>query len=338
MQTMNLIEKERLYPLLFEPVYKQVFWGGTKLASVLGRPIPSDAGPIGEAWEICDRPEVETAVLNGCLGGVSIHQLVLEYGRDFVGSSFRGGRFPLLVKLIDAGRRLSLQVHPSESVCARLRDASQPKSEMWYIIDADPGSIVFAGLKSSATRQQFLTLMDSADVENLLQSFDSIPGDAYFINAGRIHTIGGGNLLLEIQQNSDTTFRISDWNRTDEHGKIRELHIEKALSSIDFMDRTVSRIPGASNIADHNRKYPLINRCPYFRTDELKLVEDWRDTTFSTRSFHILTAINMPVTVENSRCRTELPVGASCLIPACFGAYSIAVNPGTTSTVIRTTL
>lgn len=335
---MSLIEKEQLYPLLFEPVYKQVIWGGNKLSAVLNRPIPDDVGPIGESWEICDRPDVETLVLNGSLAGISLHQLVVEYGRNFVGANFSGGRFPLLVKLIDAGKRLSLQVHPSEAVCAKLRDGSQPKTEMWYIINTEPGSLIFAGMKSSATRQQFLDNLDSSDIENLLQVFDSIPGDAYFINAGRVHAIGAGNLLLEVQQNSDTTFRISDWGRSDENGKPRELHVEKALESIDFMDRTVPRISGASNIAEHNRKYPMINRCPFFRTDDLKLVEDWRDSTFSTRSFHILTAINAPVAIENSKFRTDVPVGCSCLIPACFGNYSIVVQPGITSTVVKTTL
>lgn len=335
---MIAFDKDELYPMIFEPYYKEVMWGGNKLKNVLKRPLPSEGTPIGEAWEICDRPEAESTVANGPLTGVSINELVRNFGRDFVGRSFTGERFPILVKLIDADKRLSLQVHPNEDVCNRLGGGAEPKTEMWYVIDADKDAKIIAGLKGNSTRRQFMDNLHSADIEKSLQVFDSFPGDAYFINAGRVHAIGGGNLLLEIQQNSDTTYRISDWNRVDADGNPRQLHIEEALESIDFMDRTVPRITGASNNTDHNRKYPLINKCPFFRVDDLKLVEEWCDSTDSTLSFHLLTAINNPIKVGRDNLMSEIPAGATCLVPACFGNYTIFVQKGMTTTVIRTTL
>jgi len=334
---MNMIEKDELYPLIFEPVYKEVMWGGNKLSTVLNRELPPTAEPIGEAWEICDRPEVESVVANGPLAGANIRQIIEHYGKDFVGSSFRGGRFPLLVKIIDAGKRLSLQVHPDEAACQKLGNA-EPKTEMWYIIQADKGAKIIAGLRGSSTRRQFMDSLRSPDVEKLLQVFDSNPGDAYFINSGRIHAIGAGNLLLEIQQNSDTTYRVSDWGRTDAEGKSRTLHIEQALESIDFMDRTVSRITGVSDTVLHNRKYPIINKCPFFRVDDLRLVEEWRDNTNSSESFHLLTAINNPITVGRDSLVTEVPAGFTCFVPASFGSYTISVKTDAGTTVVRTSL
>lgn len=332
------IDKDQLYPLIFEPVYKEVMWGGSKLSTVMGRQLPPTSEPIGEAWEICDRPEIESCVSNGPLAGVSIHELIEHFGKDFVGGGFRGGRFPLLVKIIDAGKRLSLQVHPDEAACARLANGAEPKTEMWYIIQADKGAKIIAGLKGTATKRRFIDSLNSADVEKLLQVFDSDPGDAYFINAGRIHAIGAGNLLLEVQQNSDTTYRVSDWGRVGADGKPRALHVKEALECVDFMDRTVPRITGVSDSVPHNRKYPIINKCPFFKVDDLRLVEEWRDSTESSDSFHLLTAVNGSIKVGRDACLTEVPAGMSCLLPAVFGSYSIQVKDGSCTTVVKTSL
>ncbi len=332
------IDKDQLYPLVFEPVYKEVMWGGSKLSTVMGRQLPPTSEPIGEAWEICDRPEIESCVSNGPLAGTSIHALVENFGKDFVGGTFKGGRFPLLVKIIDAGKRLSLQVHPDEAACARLANGAEPKTEMWYIIQADKGSKIIAGLKGTATKRRFIDSLNSVDVERLLQVFDSEAGDAYFINAGRIHAIGAGNLLLEVQQSSDTTYRVSDWGRVGADGKPRALHLKEALECVDFMDRTVSRITGVSDSVPHNRKYPIINKCPFFKVDDLRLVEEWRDSTESTDSFHILTAVNNPVKVGRDSLMTEVPAGMSCLVPAIFGSYAIHVKPDVETTVVKTSL
>ncbi|MBR4665727.1 MAG: class I mannose-6-phosphate isomerase [Lentisphaeria bacterium] len=332
------LDKDALYPLLFEPACKQVIWGGHRLAEKYGRALPEDGAPVGESWEICDRPEFASPVSNGPLKGVTLRELVEKFGREFVGRSFRGGRFPILVKLLDAEKRVSLQVHPDAAACAMIGGSAEPKSEMWYILDAAPGATILAGINPKSSKMRFLENLNSPDIEAQLQVFDSFPGDAYFIPAGRVHAIGAGNLLLEIQQNSDTTYRISDWGRVGADGKPRELHIEQALKCIDFMDRTVPRITGPSDQVSHNRKFPLLNHCPFFRVEELLLTTDWHDSTASTASFHLLTAVSAPFTVGRAGKFTEVPTGSSCLLPACFGSYTITPSGDGQKTIIRTTL
>ncbi|OGV56092.1 MAG: hypothetical protein A2X49_07735 [Lentisphaerae bacterium GWF2_52_8] len=333
-----MIDKDKLYPLLFEPIYKKVMWGGKSMGPVLGRKMPKTKQPIGESWDISDRDEDNSIVSNGPLAGASINELVSHYGKNLVGRNFRGGRFPLLVKIIDAGLRLSLQVHPDDAACKRIGGGAEPKTEMWYIINAKPGAKIIAGLKAHSTQRQFMANLNSEDIENCLQVFDSVSGDAYFINSGRIHAIGAGNLLLEIQQNSNTTYRVSDWGRVSPDGTPRELHMDQALNSIDFTDRTVCRIAGVSDSMEHNRKFPMINKCPYFRVDDLRLVESWRDSTDSSSSFHLITAIKSPVVVGLGELTTLVPKGSTCLIPACFGKYTITLQDEQETTVIKTTL
>ena len=332
-----MIEKDALYPLVFTPIYKEVMWGGSKLETIMNRTVPPHREPIGESWEIVDREDAVSTVENGPLEGCTLRRLIEYYGKDLVGRSFNGGRFPLLVKLIDAGKRLSLQVHPDEAACART-PGIEPKTEMWYIIHADKGAKIIAGLRNDTTKMRFLQNITSQEVESTLQIFDSVPGDAYFIKAGKVHAIGAGNLLLEIQQNSNTTFRISDWGRVDANGKSRELHVDAARECIDFTDRTVPRITGPCDSTERNRKYPLVNTCPFFKVEDLRLVENWRDTTFSSGSFHIITAISGPVTVGRDEKTVSLKAGTSCLIPAAFGPYQIFVPSGQHTTVVKTTL
>lgn len=333
---MEMPAKEQLYPLLFNPIYIEVVWGGGMLKSHLKRKLPKTKVPIGESWDISDREGAESIVSNGPLKGQSIRKLVEYYGKDLVGASFHGGRFPLLVKLIDAGKRLSLQVHPDAAAAAHFKGAEQ-KNEMWYLIKAIPGAKIFAGLESHCTKRQFIENINSTRIETFLQGFRSVSGDAYFINAGWVHSIGAGNLLLEIQQNSDTTYRISDWGRLGADGKPRELHVENAMECINFTDRTVPRITGVSSSADHNRKFPIINMCPYFQVDDLRLVNTWLDET-DKKSFHLITSINNPVIITRDNISVEVQTGYTCLIPASFGHYAINVPEEKESTVIKSSL
>ncbi len=335
---MQMLEKDKLYPLVFDPIYMPRMWGGDMMSRALNRQIPQSEEPIGESWEIVDRDDASSIVSNGELCGSSLRELIEFYGKDMVGQKFEGGRFPILVKIIDAHKRLSLQVHPDEATCANIGEGAEPKTEMWYIIAAEKGAKIIAGLKANATKMRFIDTMNSSEVENCLQIFDSVPGDAFFIKSGRVHAIGAGNLLLEIQQNSDTTFRVSDWGRVDSNGKSRELHVEKALKSIDFMDRTTPVISGVSDSTTHNRKFPIINRCPFFQVQDLRLIEKWQDTTATSGSFNLITAINNPVTVGNGSAMTRVEAGRTCLVPANFGRYIIDLEEDSPTTVVKTFL
>ena len=338
----EFIPESGLYPLKFIPVYKSRIWGGDQLAGVLRRALPPDESPIGEAWELADRDDVNSVVAEGELAGRSINELVKHYRGALLGRKCRDlSRFPLLVKLIDAGERLSLQVHPDAASCSRIGQGAEPKTEMWYVISAKHGARIFAGLQPRATRLRLSEQLaaGSTELESLLQEYESLPRDAYFIPAGTVHAIGAGNLILEIQQNSDTTYRLSDWGRVDAEGNPRELHISRGMATIDFTNRISPRIAGVVNQARHNRKFEVITICPFFRVSDLRLVTVWNDNTRNDASFHLLSAINAPVVITGRRAApVRLEAGESALIPACFGDYSIEPSMAGESTVVKTTL
>ena len=176
-----------------------------------------------------------------------------------------------------------------------------------------------------------------------MQVYPSQPGDAYFIPAGTLHAIGGGNLILEIQQNSDTTYRISDWGRVDAQGRARELHVEKGMQSIDFTNRTSTRIAGVSGQTAHNRKYSIVKMCRYFKVDDLRLTGLWYDDTAVSGSFHLISAVNAPLTIRQSGCENadyavNVAPGETVLVPYSFGKYEIVPRSTEVATVIRTTL
>ena len=332
---MTTFSKDELYPLLFEPMYRRTSWGGGKLASVLGRELPAEDGPFGEAWDICDRDGAESVIANGPLAGRNLHELCSMLGASYlIGDMAREKRFPLLVKIIDTSERLPLQVCPDENAAREIGNGAEPKRKMWYVLDAEPGAKIMVGIRPNATRHCFLELLSSPDVETQLQIFDSVPGDAYFVNAGRVHCIGAGSLLLDIQQNSNTDYCLNDWGRPEEGADLRP---EEGLRCVDFIDRTPARITGVSDKAARNRKYAIINRCSQFRCDELRLASDWPDTTRSTRSFHLLTAISGPVDVDVRGVVTTIPRGMTALLPAALGEYVIRVKPSAPVTLIRTT-
>ncbi len=313
------MKKIELYPLVFAPVYKDLMWGGKMLGPVLGRDLPKTELPIGESWEIVDREDDMSIVSAGELKGKSISELISEYGKELMGDKFEGDRFPLLVKIIDAGKRLSLQVHPNEAACEIIGGTAEPKTEMWYIIDVEKDAKIIAGLKSGVKEEEFKTDMSSTDVEKHLQVFDAKKRDSYFIQASKIHAIGAGNLLLEIQQNSDTTYRVSDWGRVDDKGNSRELHVEKALQCIDFNDDEGGMIDwDGKEIAERK----LVDNCPFFKVDELTIIGD-KLIAVSADSFQMITPIDNTITIETSDSKIVLKKGTTCLIPANTKIYRL---------------
>jgi mannose-6-phosphate isomerase len=221
-------------PLTFQPIFIERMWGGRRLESELHKKLPPQKR-IGESWEIVDRSEVQSVVVGGPLGGITLHDLWIEYREEIFGELLDTPRFPLLIKILDAQEKLSVQVHPPANVASRL--GGEPKSEFWYVAAADPGAEIFLGFREPISRENFAEgLRDGSSVNNI-NRIAVQPGDAVFLPAGRIHAIGAGSLLIEIQQNSDTTYRAFDWNRTDPAtGTKRDLHVEQAIQCIDFDD------------------------------------------------------------------------------------------------------
>lgn len=223
-----------LYPLTFHPIFKERVWGGRRLEELYGKQLPAGK-PIGESWEISDRPGDVSVIANGPLAGKDLHWLMQNHPRELLGkASNQQGRFPLLIKILDAQEKLSLQVHPPPNKAREL--GGEPKTEMWYIADSAPGAELFVGLKRGVTRQQFEQKIHVGTVAECFHRLKVKKGDAMFLPSGRVHAIGAGLVIFEIQQNSDTTYRVFDWNRVGLDGKPRELHVRPSLESIDFED------------------------------------------------------------------------------------------------------
>jgi mannose-6-phosphate isomerase len=220
-------------PLTFEPFFMERMWGGRRLESEFGKKLPLQKR-IGESWEIVDRPEAQSVVANGPLKGKTLHDLWTQHRKQIFGDATDAPRFPLLLKLLDAHETLSLQVHPPGQFAGKL--GGEPKTEFWYVAAAKPGAELLLGFRKPSARDRFEQALREGTAADYVHKIPVRPGDAAFLPAGRLHAVSAGNLLIEIQQNSDTTYRVFDWNRVDDKGKQRQLHIEQALRCIDFED------------------------------------------------------------------------------------------------------
>jgi mannose-6-phosphate isomerase len=221
-------------PLTFQPIFIERMWGGRRLESEFHKKLPQQKR-IGESWEIVDRSEAQSVVAGGPLGGRTLHELWTRKREEIFGDVPESPRFPLLIKILDAQEKLSLQVHPPENVASRL--GGEPKSEFWYVAATDPNAELFLGFREPITRDRFKKRLRDGTAIDQIHRIAVQAGDAVFLPAGRVHAIGAGNLLIEIQQNSDTTYRAFDWNRTDPAtGTKRDLHVEQAIQCIDFED------------------------------------------------------------------------------------------------------
>ena len=237
-------------------------WGGRRLESLYGKRLPP-AARIGESWEIVDRPEAQSVVDDGLFRGLTLHALWREHRQEIFGSVPDTTRFPILAKLLDAQENLSLQVHPPPAIAQEL--GGEPKSEFWYIVDAAPKAEIFAGLKKGSTRGAFVKALKEARVLSHAHQISVETGDAIFLPSGRLHAVGAGNVIAEIQQNSDTTYRIFDWDRVQKGGPAREMHIAEALQCIDFSDREPSLL---------KQEGELLVRQPFFEIEKWLLQEE----------------------------------------------------------------
>jgi mannose-6-phosphate isomerase len=224
-------------PLLFTPLYQNRVWGGRRLQTLFGRCLPKAALPCGESWELCDRPEAQSLLSEPVAGCASLHDLWTQRRQEVFGTAtlaHPAARYPLLMKILDACEDLSIQVHPPAEAAAEL--GGEPKTEMWYVAHAEAGAKLYAGLKAGVDRAGFERALAEGRVAELLHVLEPRPGDVLFLPSGRVHAIGAGLVIFEIQQNSDTTYRVFDWNRLGLDGRPRALHVRESLRSIRFDD------------------------------------------------------------------------------------------------------
>ena len=224
----------QVYPFKLRAIYKQRIWGGQKLREFFGKDIP-EGEKIGESWELADLPEDKSVIANGELEGQTLAEAVEKYPEEITGDGRFRGAFPLLIKFLDAEDILSVQVHPDPPTCKRMGEGD-PKTECWYIVRAEEGAVIYKGLKEGVTKESFAEAIEKGNVGELLAEVPVSAGECHFLPAGTAHAIGGGLLIAEIQTPSDTTYRVFDWNRVDDTGKPRPLHIAEALESIHFDD------------------------------------------------------------------------------------------------------
>ena len=251
-----------LYPLKFTPFYLEKIWGGNRIKTILGKyygTLPN----CGESWELSSVEGYVSVVSNGFLAGNTITELIEVYMGDLVGDKIYkkfGIEFPLLFKFIDTNKDLSIQVHPGDEL-ARKRHNAYGKTEMWYVVHAEKGALINSGFNRPVTRDRYIELLEEGNITEILHYDEVVPGDVFFIPAGRVHAIGEGVMLAEIQQTSDITYRIFDYNRKDVQGKLRELHTDLALDAIDFsyMEEYKTRYHVEPNVSSE------IVSCEYFK-------------------------------------------------------------------------
>ncbi len=247
----------QVYPLKFKPIYKHRIWGGQKLRDFFDKDIPAGE-KIGESWELADLPGDKSVIANGELAGQTLSDAIAKYPAEIMGDENFSGSFPLLIKFLDAEDVLSVQVHPDPATCKRM-GKGDPKTECWYIVFAAPGAVIYKGLKEGVGKEEFAEAIKRGDVADMLAEVPVKAGECHFLPAGTAHSIGAGLIIAEIQTPSDTTYRVFDFNRVDDTGKPRQLHIEEALESIHFD-------PSGDNLS-----VTTVGRlvdCEYFRIDK----------------------------------------------------------------------
>jgi len=224
---------EPIAPIIFSPILKRIIWGGRRLGDRLGKSIGLE-NDYAESWELVDRTDNQSTVESGPFAGLTIAQLLSAYPQELMGRHANITQFPLLLKYLDCNRVLSVQVHPADDYALKMAKPDLGKTEAWYIVNAEPESVIYAGLKAGVDRSALADAVANGETESVLHSFKPVAGQCVFIPAGTVHALGDGLLVAEVQQSSDTTFRLFDWNRVDAAGNSRQLHIEQSLEVTDF--------------------------------------------------------------------------------------------------------
>lgn len=312
-----------LYPLTFHPIFQERIWGGRKLESLYAKKLPAGK-VIGESWEISDRPDANSVISNGPLAGQTLAGLMRDH-RDAVMGRARAvdGRFPLLIKLLDAQDNLSLQVHPPQHLAADLGGCA--KTEMWYVSAAEPGALLYAGLRRGVTREEFATKTRAGTVAECFHQLPVREGDSLFLPSGRVHALGKGLVIFEIQQNSDTTYRVFDWNRVDASGKPRQLHIEESLKCIDFEDFEPALTNGEAQQREAGVAARPLARHALFAVDAIQIGarSEFRESINEPR---VVGVVSGSVEIPHQTNGVTLTSGQFALVPAALGELRVVAK------------
>jgi len=322
-----IVSGSPMYPLRFEPIFRRYIWGGFGLRDQLRKSTGEETA--AESWEIVDHGDDQSVVMHGELAGKSLRQLIADHANDLLGSPLAAelssdsipvqlqNRFPLLLKFLDANRDLSIQVHPDDAFGATLSPPDLGKTEAWIVMAAKPGAKIYAGLKKGVTESDFRAAAASGQTPSMMHSFEPKVGDCVFIKAGTQHAIGAGLLICEIQQASNTTFRIDDWGRVDADGNSRDLHIEQGIAATDFGRGPVeAEVP----VADEDGAEALVS-CDKFTIRRHRT--DSAITIGGDGRFRILTVINGSLNIEGDPSEKPLGLAETVLLPACLDATNV---------------
>ena len=323
---------EPRYPLLFEPVYKDYLWGGNRISQIYGR---SGTPPVcAESWEISTHPDGESIVKNGAFAGARLSELVKAHGVALQGTRAGSGAFPLLIKIIDAAKILSVQVHPDDEAAAKF--GGEPKTEMWYVLNAQPGAELIMGLRPGTTPAECRRALQAGDLNELLVKFPAEPNDAFYIPGGCVHALGAGCLILEVQQTSNTTYRLYDWDRMDAAGNPRKLHIDQAFQVIQW--REEADVHGPADVLEQSETVEkhLVCLSPYFRVERWILREARAEAGMPETFQAFFCARGEAEVVIASGDAVKMGAGASCLVPACVESF--ALHPSGMCELLRITV
>lgn len=313
------------YPLKFEPLLKVRPWGGETLSDIYNY---SGTDPIGESWEIADHDEDKSIVSNGALKGKTLHQLFTENPSELAGNAIDRNspdKFPLMLKLLDSKSALSVQVHPDDKYADTKKKGELGKTEAWYILEADKDACIYYGLKDNLSRTDFEQAIKDGVTDKCMNKIYVSGGEVFYIPSGTVHALGPGVRMAEIQQNSDTTFRIFDWNRVGLDGKARELHIEDSLAVTDYNSKLRGKAEPAV-IEQENALRESFITCEKFAFEKISNIQ--KNTTLDTehKSFHIITVVEGNISVECSEGEELLNKWQTCLIPSCCGKYEVTAD------------
>ena len=320
--------KQNLYPMTFTPVYKDYLWGGTRIPETFNRNVPE--GIYAESWEISDHADGMSIISNGELTGISIHEIIEKNPQEVMGTATEGHQFPLLIKLIDAKQKLSVQVHPNDQTAATF--GGEAKTEMWYMLGDNP-ALVYCGLNKGVTHESFQEAINNETIGDSICPVPVKKEDAILVRGGRVHAIAEGCLILEIQQNANTTYRLFDWDRVGADNQPRELHINQAFKVINFDDTENALVEPKVLVDSENFQCLEILKCEYFQLEKLTFSAPL-EVPMSGKTFHALFVSEGDAIIEWDSGKITAPAGTSILVPAALPSYTLVGN----ATILRTTL